>query len=85
MFGNGILPENCPNQIFACFALSFRIGLGYESAVCRIQILACGRFSLHPALREHHQRPTHTEMVLPGHALDHNYKFCRNGNTLADG
>ena len=50
IFGNGILPEDCPDQILPCFPLALGIGLGHEPAISRIEIVPCRRFSIHPAL-----------------------------------
>jgi len=85
IFGNGILPEDCPDQILARIALALGVGLSHETAISRIEILACRRFSLDSALRKHDQGPAPRKMIFPGHTLDLNCQLRRDGDTLADG
>src|ERR1039458_2172405 len=85
IFGNGVLPEDSPDQVLPCFALAFGIGFGHEPSIARIKTGARASLSLQSALREHNQRPTHRKMLLPGHTPYLNCQLCRNGDALADG
>src|ERR1019366_3792552 len=85
IFGNGVVPEDCPDQILPRFALALGIGLIHETAIRRVEILARCRFSLHSALREHNQGSAHRKMLFPGHTLDLNCQLRRNRDALADG
>ena len=85
IFGNGILPEDCLDQIFPGFAFAAGIGLGHEASIRRIEMIACRRFRLNPPLREHNQRPAHRKMLFPGHAPYLNCQLRRNGDALPDG
>jgi len=85
IFGNGVFPEDGADQIFPGFALASAIGLDHESAIRCVEILACRCFSFHSALCEHDQGSALGQVLLPGHALDLNRQFRRNGDALADG
>ena len=85
IFRNGVLPENCPNQVLPRFAFARGIGLRHEPLIGRTEIRARCRLRLHSALRKHDQCPAHREMLLPGHTLDLNCQLRRNGDALANG
>src|ERR1035437_6491544 len=85
IFGNGILPEDCPDQILPGFILAHGIALRHEPPICRIETLACRRFSVYPALCEHDQRPAHGETLSSGYSLDLNRQVRWNRDALADG
>jgi len=85
IFGNGIFPEDCPDQILSSFIFTHGIALRHESPICRIETHACRRFSVHPALREHDQRPAHGETLSSGYSLDFNRQARWNRDALADG
>jgi hypothetical protein len=85
IFGNSIRPEDCPDQILTRLAFAFGIGFGHEPAISRLEIVACGSFSLHAPLRQRNQRPAHREMLFPGNALDLDCQFRGNSNTLPHG
>ncbi len=85
IFGNGVLPEDCPDQLSPCFNFAPGIALRHELPICRIEAPARRRFSVHPALCEHDQRPAHGEMLLSGYSLDLNRQVRGNRDALADG
>ena len=84
IFGNGVLPEDCPDQVFPRFVLAFGVGLRYEPPISCAEISACRRFRLHSSLRKHDQGPAHRKVLLPRYALDLNCQLCRNGDALTD-
>src|ERR1035438_3707382 len=85
IFGNGVLPEDGPDQILTSLALALGIGLSHETAISRVEILPCRSFSLRSALREHNQCPAHRKMLFSGHTLDLNCQLRWYGDALADG
>lgn len=85
IFGNRVLPEDRADQILTSFAFAPRIVLRHKAAICRIEVMTRRSLGFHTALSEHHQRPTHREVFLPGHAFDLNCQLRRNGHALADG
>ena len=64
IFGNGILPEDCLDQIFPGFAFAAGIGLGHEASIRRIEMIACRRFRLNPPLREHIDEPVQEQLIV---------------------
>jgi hypothetical protein len=85
IFGNGVFPEDGPDQFLPRLALALGIGLSHETAISRIEILPRCGFSLHAALREHNQGPAHCKVLCSGHALDLNCQFRWDGDALTDG
>src|ERR1039457_1343668 len=82
IFGNGVLPEDGPDQILTSLALALGIGLSHETAISRVEILPCRSFSLHSVLREHNQCPAHRKMLFSGHTLDLNCQLRWYGDAL---
>jgi hypothetical protein len=85
IFGNGVLPEDRPNQVLPRFVLALGIGLRDEPPITRIEISERCRLRLHSALRKHDQGTANRKMLSPGNALDLNGQLRRNGDALADG
>ena len=85
IFGNGVLPEDRPNQVLPRFVLALGIGFRDEPPITRIEISERCRLRLHSALRKHDQGTANRKMLSPGNALDLNGQLRRNGDALADG
>ena len=51
IFGNGVLPEDCSDQVLPRLALAVVIGLRHEPPISRIEISVLGGFRFHTALR----------------------------------
>jgi len=85
IFGNGVRPEDGPDQVLARFGLSLGVGLRNETAIGRSEILARSRFSLHSTLREHNQGTTHRQVFLPCHPLDLYRQLGGYGDALSNG
>ena len=85
IFGNGVLPEDCPDQVLPRLVLTLGIGLGQEPPISRCEMSLLSRLRLHSALREHDQGPARRKMPFPCHALYLNCQLRRNGDALADG
>ena len=85
IFGNGVVPEDCPDQGLPRFTFALGVGLVHEPTISRIEIGAPCRFRLHSALRKHDQSPAPRKIVFPSHALDFNSQLCRDGDALAYG
>ena len=85
IFGSGVLPEDCPDQVFARFFPALGIGFGHEAPIRRVEMSARFRVRLHSALRKRYQCPAHRKVILPRHALDLDGQLRRNGDALADG
>ena len=62
IFGNRVLPEDCPNQVFTRLAFAFGIGLRHKPAIGRVEIFPCCK--LRPPRRAAPAQPT------PGSSLD---------------
>jgi len=75
IFGNGVFPEDGPDQILPRLILALRIGLSHKTAISRTQVRPRFSFGLHSTLREHNQGPAHRKMLCPGYTLDLNCQF----------
>jgi hypothetical protein len=60
IFGNGVLPEDRPNQVLPRFVLALGIGLRDEPPITRIESSERCRLRLHSALRKHDQGTANT-------------------------
>ena len=85
IFGNGVLPEDCSDQVLPRLALAVVIGLRHEPPISRIEISVLRGFRFHSALRKYDQGPAHCQVLFSGHALDLNGQLRRKGDALADG
>src|SRR5688572_14602913 len=64
IFGNCIPSEDGPDQLLPGLVLRLGIGLGKEASIARVQVLSGRRLGLYAALRKHHERPAHREMLF---------------------
>jgi len=85
IFGNRGAPEDCPDQIFAGFALSVRISFRHELLIGGRECCPCCGFGFHAPLRKGHQRPAHRYVAFFRYTPDFSRKLCRNRHALTDG
>lgn len=69
-FGNGVFPEDCPDQVFSAFVFPFGVGLRQEPAISCAAVEARLRF--HSSLRKLDQGAAHRQVLLPRYPLDLN-------------
>ena len=82
IFGDRVLSEDRPDQIFTCLVLPVGISFGHETVIRRIELFPCCCLCFQTTFCQYDKRPVHREMLFFRHAPDSSRQLSWNCDAL---